>query len=508
MFWSAGEQVLLLLPDCTKKFLRKWQGPFTVKRRIGQVNYEIVMDNQGHTKVFHFNLLKKWHSRVADQEPCSYLCLEEEEDGGLTDRGSSGHKLEIITGSNLTARQSKQLHELLEQFPRVLSTQTGKTTLINHHILTTDCAPIWLRPYKIPHAYREEVLKELNELEKAGIIQESDSSWAAPIAVVKKKDGRLRICVDYRKLNQVTQVDAYPMPRIDDLLDSVGQSTYIATLDLAKRYWQVSVAPEDRPKTAFTTPKGLFEFTTMPFGLQGAPATFQRLRDRFIRGTEEFCRSVSRLCHDSQFKLEWASGTSERSSQQVKSSRTKLSNCVFGTEKCENLGHKIGQGGISPLKSKVVAVREMPRPQTKKEIRTFLGMTGYYRIYIQNYASIAATFSDLTRKCMPDKIVWTDQTQQVFDTLKTALTSSTVMRNLDPKQTFILLTDASNIWVGAVLSQGQEEHLIAYFSRNCLTWRGIIQLLRRSAVQLYCQSSTSMCICWESHLSYKLITKH
>ena len=117
-------------------------------------------------------------------------------------------------------------------------------------------------------------------------------------------------------------------------------------------------------------------------------------------------------------------------------------------------------------------------------------------------------FLRFDKKCMPDKIVWTDQTQQVFDTLKTALTSSTVMRNLDPKQTFILQTDASNIWVGAVLSQGQEEHLIAYFSRNCLTWRGIIQLLRRSAVQLYCQSSTSMCICWESHLSYKLITKH
>ena len=164
----------------------------------------------------------------------------------------------------------------------------------------------------------------------------------------------------------------------------------------------------------------------------------------------------------------WVTKLDKEVYQQVKSSRTKLSNCVFGTDKCEYLGHKIGQGGISPLKSKVVAVREMPRPQTKKEIRTFLGMTGYYRRYIQNYASIAAPLSDLTRKCMPDKIVWTDQTQQVFDTLKTALTSSTVMRNLDPKQTFILQTDASNIWVGAVLSQGQEEHPIAYFSWKLL----------------------------------------
>ena len=133
------------------------------------------------------------------------------------------------------------------------------------------------------------------------------------------------------------------------------------------------------------------------------------------------------------------------------------------------MGHKIGQGGVSPLESKVVAVREMSRPQTKKEIQTFLGMTGYYRRYIQNYASIAAPLSDLTRKCMPDKIVWTDQTQQAFDTLKTALTSSTVMRNPD---LFILQTDASNIGVGAVLSQGQDERPIAYFSQKVLDREG------------------------------------
>ena len=115
-------------------------------------------------------------------------------------------------------------------------------------------------------------MKELNEIERAGIIKESDSPWAAPMVVVKKKDGKLRICIDYRKLNQVTQVDAYPMPRIEDLLDSVGQSQFITTLDLAKGYWQVPVATEDQPKTAFITPEGLYEFTTMPFGLRGAPA--------------------------------------------------------------------------------------------------------------------------------------------------------------------------------------------------------------------------------------------
>ena len=121
-------------------------------------------------------------------------------------------------------------------------------------------------------------------MKRAGIIKESDSPRAAPMVVVKTKDGNLRICTDYRKLNQVTQVDAYPMPRIDDLLDSVGQSSFITSLDLAKGYWQVPVAPEDRLKTTFITPKGLIQFSTIPFGLRGASATFQRLMDKVLRG--------------------------------------------------------------------------------------------------------------------------------------------------------------------------------------------------------------------------------
>jgi len=279
-----GEQVLLLLPDSSQKFLRKWKGPYTVKRRIGLVNYEIIMNSQGQTKVFHINLLKKWHPRKDEQN--SYH-NDIENDGSITDRGNPSQQINM--GTELTHNQQTQLYQVLNNFPNVLAAEPGKTTVMDHHIPTTDCsAPIRQRPYRIPHAYREEVMKELDEMEKAGVIKESESPWAAPMVVVKKKDGKLRICVDYRKLNQITQVDAYPMPRVEELLDSVGQSTFITTLDLAKGYWQVPVAPEDQPKTAFITPKGLFEFTTMPFGLRGAPATFQRLMDKVLRGTEKF----------------------------------------------------------------------------------------------------------------------------------------------------------------------------------------------------------------------------
>ena len=182
-------------------------------------------------------------------------------------------------GEQLTEQQLKQLQGVLTDFKDVLYSEPGQTDLVKHTIETGSAPPSRQPPYRIPHACRDTIKEELKEIEEAGVIQPSTSEWAAPIVLVKKKDGTLRFCVDYRCLNKLSQGDAYPMPRIDELIDRLGKAKYISTLDLARGYWQVPMAEKDRHKTAFATPYGLYQFTVMLFRLQGAPATFQRIMD-------------------------------------------------------------------------------------------------------------------------------------------------------------------------------------------------------------------------------------
>ena len=158
----------------------------------------------------------------------------------------------------------------------------------------TRLGPVRQREYRLPPALKEDVVRELEELLQTEVVEESIhvSEWVSPMVVIKKKDGSNQICVDFRKLNAVIKFDAYPMPCIDEMLDVIGQSRYLTTPDLMKGYWQLPVAEADKGKTAFTSPLGLLQFNMMSFGLSGAPATFQRLMDHLLKGTENFCRCV------------------------------------------------------------------------------------------------------------------------------------------------------------------------------------------------------------------------
>ncbi len=285
---EVEDNVLVLLPSSTNKLLAKWQGPYPVKKVISSVTYEIDMfDHKKRKRVFHINMLRKWNT------PTIPNLLAEEESEELMGELPLWKKddcvsTEIVMDHRLEERQQQDLQQLISRFTKTIRDTPGRTTIIEHDINTGTARPIRLPPYRLPQAYRGTVKNEMQEMLEHGVIEPSTSEWSAPIVLVKKKDGSMRFCVDYRRLNGVSEADAYPMPRIDEMIDRLGQAKFITTLDLTKGYWQVPLTEKAKTKTAFVTPFGLYHFNVMPFGLQGAPATFQRLMDRVLQGLEEF----------------------------------------------------------------------------------------------------------------------------------------------------------------------------------------------------------------------------
>ena len=375
---KPNDQVLVLLPTTHNKLLAKWQGPYKVVRRKGKVTYEVSMPGaRNRKKVFHINLLKKWF----EPEETAFMVGNSEigEDDDIPSwRENGGSKFTV--SEKLTTEQRRQL-EILLKFQDVFQKKPGKTKAIQHFIYTAENNPVKQQPYRLPHAYWEEVKQEVKDMLAEGVIEPSQSDWASPIVLVRKKDGSMRLFVDYRKLNAQTRTDAYPMPRIEDILDRVGNAKFITTLDLTRGYWQVPVAKEDRHKTAFTSHFGLYQFCVMPFGLNGAPATFQRLMNEVVRDMEKLDLVIfSDTWEEHLVYLEAMLGKLQEFGLTAN-----MTKCQWAMAECTYLGHVVGGGQVKPEINKL---EKFPVPKTKKEIRSFLGLAGYYRRFIKDFASI------------------------------------------------------------------------------------------------------------------------
>ena len=281
-------------------------------------------------------------------------------------------------GEQLSQEQKQSLKQLIGEFNDVFSNAPGRTDLAEHTIQTGAAKPVRQQPYRMPHAYHDTVKQDLREMEEASIIKPSTSKWASPIVLMPKKDGTLQMCVDYRKLSAVSEADAYPMPRIDELIDRLGGAKYISTLHLTRGYWQVPVATESQGKTAFTTPFGLYDFTVMLFGLQGVPATFQRLMDSLLRGVSDYAAAylddLVIYSGDWEEHLIHLRAVFER--LRGAGLTAKPAKCKLGARQCVYLGHTVGNGEIRPESTKIEAVSNFPPPETKKEVRAFLGLSG------------------------------------------------------------------------------------------------------------------------------------
>lgn len=346
---------------------------------------------------------------------------------------------------------------------------------IKHVIRTTDENPVYTKSYRHPYIHKEEIQKQMQNMLDQGIIRPSYSPWSSPLWVVPKKldaSGKVkwRIVIDYRKLNAKTIGDKYPLPNISDLLDKLGRCNYFTTLDLASGFHQLEMDPESIPKTAFSTENGHYEYVRMPFGLINAPSTFQRAMDHILRGIQnKFCL----IYMDDLIIFSTSLQEHEQHIRQVFDRlrlfnlKIQLDKCEFLRKEVEYLGHLVTTDGVKPNPKKIHAIRNFPIPDTVTKIKGFLGLIGYYRRFIENFATLTKPLTSCLKKGA--KIDVTDMTfLQCFNTCKEILCNDPILQYPDFSQAFVLTTDASDVALGSVLSQGKigQDLPIAYASRT------------------------------------------
>ena len=373
--------------------------------------------------------------------------------------------------TDLSDEGRTKLNSIFATYSEVFSKRPGdigQTNLTRHYIDTGDAPPIKQRPRRIPVKVRDQVEKQKTKMLHDGIIEESESPWCSPVVLVRKKDGTFRFRVDLRAVNGVTKGFAMPLPRIDDSLDTLSQARWFTTLDMATGYWQVELAPEDREKTAFSTGKGLHHFKVMAMGLKNASGTFQKLMELILAGLDTksclvYLDDVILFNKTEEEHLDTLREVLERI--QAAGLKLKTQKCRFARREVTFLGHLISEEGIRPDPNKVAKVLAWPLPTSDEEMKSFLGLCGYYARFIQNYAAITKPLRDATM--VDGQVKWSGTMRNAFDHLKSILASPPVLALPTCEGTFVMYTDACNSAVGIVLAERTEkgERVIAYESK-------------------------------------------
>jgi hypothetical protein len=382
--------------------------------------------------------------------------------------------LAIVQPADNGASKPVVKHELVEQYKDVFPDDLPKglppARVLDHKIeLEPGHTPPSKAPYRLSQVEIDEINKQLSELSEKGFIRPSVSPYGAPVLFVKKKDGSMRMCIDYRALNKLTIKNKYPLPRIDELLDRLSGAKYFSKIDLRSGYHQIRIASEDIPKTAFRTRYGHFEFMVLPFGLTNAPATFMHLMqsiffpylDKFVIVflDDILVFSKTREEHDQHLR---------QVLEVLRQNKlyAKLSKCEFYQTTISFLGHKITQDGIHMEPDKVAAVKDWPIPKDISDVRSFLGLAGYYRKFVKGFSKIAAPLTELLHKAI--KWQWGELQQTAFNQLKEAVTTAPVLIIPDSTKQFVVVTDASGYAVGAALCQDHGNGLqpCAYLSHK------------------------------------------
>ncbi len=418
-----------------------------------------------------------------------------------------------LSESALTAEQKGKLMDLLYKHSAVFAADNldlGRTSVVQHRIDTGDAPPIKQRAYPIPQAQKALVKEHIDHMLEMGVIEPSVSPWASPIVIVKKHDGTDRFCVDFRKVNAVTKRDVYPLPVINEILELLGNATLFTSLDLMSGFWQVEIQPQDQEKTAFITCHGLYQFKIMCFGLCNAPATFQRLMDLVLSGLNwnsclVYIDDILVFSRTFEDHLEDLEAVFLRLLQY--GLKLKPKKCTFAKDSVPFLGHIISAEGIKPDPEKIKVIENYPPLASALDVQRFMGLTTYYRKFVEHFASIARPLTQLTHKDVDFQ--WGPEQQKAFEELKKHLITAPILVYPDFSHLFILFTDASMAGLGAVLSQQDDrerDQVIAYASRQTTKAERNYSVIELEACAVVWGVTKFRCYIFGRH--FKIVTDH
>ena len=476
--FSIGDEVLLFLPTHKPPFTNRFEGPYTILDKKGKTNYVIsTPDKRKKTRLVHINLLREYHGPKTREAIClnsQSTVLGGDHDGLLTDAQVRLSNSIILANptekiGHLDESQQSDITRLLNDFRELFkdTPSVSKAPPFEIELKDPDQNPIKQCPYRVNPVKREIIKNEVKYLIENNLAEPSNSPWASPCILVPKPDNTYRLCTDFRKLNDVTKKDSYPLVRIDDLIDEVGKSNFVTKLDLLKGYYQVPLSPKSKETTAFCTPDGLYQYRVLPFGLTNAPAVFQR----FMQSVLSDLDGVSVYLDDIVVHHEtWSKHihTLHLVFQRLHKAglTVNLAKSDFGHGRLSYLGHEVGGGSIAPVSAKIDAILSLPSPQSRKSLQRFLGMVGYYRRFCQNFSSIVSPLTDLTSNKVP--FLWQPVHQQAFEAAKRLLISVPVLKAPDFSKPFVIQVDACDRGVGGVLMQEHESrlHPVAFMSHK------------------------------------------
>lgn len=378
--------------------------------------------------------------------------------------------------SELTPIRQNTVRKMLKPFTSMWHGKLGEVKITEHRIdLVPGARPVFSQPYRAGAESRKVIQKNVDELLQQGIIEPTKSQWASPVVLAPKADGSLRFCIDYRRLNTITKKDSYPLPRMDDCLDSLGTAKFFSTLDCNSGYWQVKVANDDKHKTAFTSHAGTFQWNRMPFGLCNAPATFQRTLDILLAGLRwKTCLVYldDVIIFSNSFEEHVQHVREVLSALQTAGLSLKLKKCKLFSATVDYLGHVIRPGKLAVAEKNTDAIKMCSYPSTQTQLRSFLGMCNVYRRFVPCFARVAAPLNKLLCKGQsPQLPEATVEQRDSFETLKKALINPPILRLPQPDREYSVDTDACADQIGCALMQTSEDgtrYPVGFWSRSLL----------------------------------------